>query len=150
MHNVSGKPVILGEFSFTAADSNMPNTHGARAGHPERTQTKRTAKYQAYVRQLIAAPYILGYGWWNSYDEPSTGRWPDGENCASSWRFACARARGRAVRRSTVSLTLRFPPPHCAANYGIYSLAGDPYTILTHAMTAFHAEAAALHAGGRA
>ena len=81
MHQATGKPIILGEFSFTAADSNMPNTHGARAGRPERTQTGRAVKYQAFAEALVKAPFILGYGWWNSFDEPSTGRWPDGENC---------------------------------------------------------------------
>lgn len=28
IHEVSGKPVMVGEFSFTAVDSNMPNTRG--------------------------------------------------------------------------------------------------------------------------
>jgi len=112
MHAATGKPIILGEFSFTAADSNMPNTHGARANNPERTQTGRTQKYKAYADTVVGSPFMLGYGWWNSYDEPSTGRWPDGEN----------------------------------SNYGVFSLAGDPYTILTAAMTQVHANAVALHA----
>ena len=60
MHKATGKPIILGEFSFTAADSNMPNTHGARAGRPERTQTGRTAKYRAYAQAVVRAPFMLG------------------------------------------------------------------------------------------
>lgn len=56
--------VVLGEFSFTAADSNVPNTHGARANHPCTTQTQRTAMYAAYARTLITAPFMIGYGWW--------------------------------------------------------------------------------------
>ena len=59
-------------------------------------------------------PFSLRYGWWNSYDEPSTGRWPDGEN----------------------------------SNYGIWNLAGDPYSILTAAMTELHSAAEEMHAAG--
>jgi hypothetical protein len=57
-----GKPMVLGEFSFTAADSNMPNTHGARAGNPCTTQTQRAAMYEAYATALIQEPFIVGYG----------------------------------------------------------------------------------------
>ena len=63
IHEVSGRPVILGEFSFTAADSNLPNTHGARAGNPETTQTRRAAKYVAYAKALVTLPFVVGYGW---------------------------------------------------------------------------------------
>lgn len=80
IHNITGKPVVLGEFSFTAADSNLPNTRGARAGYPETTQTRRAQKYASYAQALIVQPFIVGYGWWNWCDEPATGRWPDGED----------------------------------------------------------------------
>jgi len=111
-----GKPVVLGEMSFTAADSNLPNTHGARAGNPEVTQTRRAAKYDAYMRALLPLPYVAGYGWWNFVDEPATGRWPDGEN----------------------------------SNYGLRTLADDPYEILAATMTAVHAAAPQWHATGKA
>ena len=50
--DITNIPVMVGEFSFTAADSNLPNTHGARScpdrtgrkclpGRPFRTQTQR-------------------------------------------------------------------------------------------------------------
>ena len=61
-------------------DSNLPNTHGARAGHPEPTQTDRARKFTAYATLLLSQPWAIGFGWWNWVDEPSTGRWPDGEN----------------------------------------------------------------------
>lgn len=79
-HIATGKPIVNGEFSFTALDSNMPNTHGARAGHPELTQTDRARKFTAYATLLLSKPWAIGFGWWNWVDEPSTGRWPDGEN----------------------------------------------------------------------
>lgn len=114
IYNLTGKPVVVGEYSFTAADSNLPNTVGARAGNPASTQTKRTAMYEAYASLLIPAPYIIGYGWWNFVDEPSTGRWPDGED----------------------------------SNYGLVSLADDPYSLLTQRMTEIHASMAQWHAQG--
>ncbi len=101
IYNLTGKPVVLGEFSFTAADSNLPNTVGARANHPCTTQTGRTAMYRNYVSSLYPLPFIVGTGWWNFVDEPATGRWPDGED----------------------------------SNYGLFTLADDPYSILTSAMT---------------
>jgi len=110
----TGKPMVLGEFSFTAADSNMPNTHGARAGNPATTQTRRAAMYEAYATALVEQPFIIGYGWWNFVDEPSTGRWPDGEN----------------------------------SNYGLRTLADDPYSILTSTMMRVHAGAKAAHIAG--
>jgi len=79
-HQLTGKPVYVGEFSFTAIDSNMPNSRGARAGNPFATQTQRAAAYIRYVTALLKQPYALGYHWWQWADEPSTGRWPDGED----------------------------------------------------------------------
>ena len=111
-----GKPVVLGEMSFTAADSNLPNTHGARAGNPEVTQTRRATRYAAYMRALLPLPFVAGYGWWNFVDEPATGRWPDGEN----------------------------------SNYGLRTLADDPYAILAETMAAVHAAAPQWHATGKA
>jgi hypothetical protein len=114
IYAATGKPMVLGEFSFTASDSNMPNTHGARAGRPEVTQTARALKYALYASALIEQPFILGYGWWNFVDEPATGRWPDGEN----------------------------------SNYGLRTLADDPYSILTQTMLRVHAAAAEAHKAG--
>jgi hypothetical protein len=64
--------------SFTALDSNLPNTAGARAFNPCTTQTQRANMYTAYAQALLAQPYIVGYGWWQYADEASgssgTGR----------------------------------------------------------------------------
>jgi len=77
---LSKKPIILGEFSFTAVDSNLPNTRGARSGIANTTQSDRARAYRNYVEPLLKVPYVIGYHWWQWADEPSTGRWPDGEN----------------------------------------------------------------------
>jgi hypothetical protein len=78
--NLTHKPIMLGEFSFTAVDSNMPNTVGARAGNPFATQSQRTAAYLGYVKPLLSLPFVVGYHWWQWADEPSSGRWWDGED----------------------------------------------------------------------
>jgi agarase len=80
LHNLTGKPVYVSEFSFTAIDSNLPNTIGARANMPYATQTDRGAGFLRYTDELAAVPYALGWHWWQYNDECSTGRWPDGED----------------------------------------------------------------------
>lgn len=80
IHTMTGKPVYVGEFSFTSLDSNMPNTHGARAGNPCTTQTQRARMWTAFVRELVVQPWCIGWGHWQYADEPAAGRWPDGEN----------------------------------------------------------------------
>ena len=80
IHQATGKPVIVGEFSFTAVDSNLPNTKGARAHNPATTQDERASLFTKFVTELAKAKFIVGYHWWQWADEPATGRWPDGEN----------------------------------------------------------------------
>jgi hypothetical protein len=76
----TGIPIYIGEFSFTAADSQLVNTIGARGTIPYTTQSERAAAFMRYVMLLLERPYIIGYHWWQFVDEPTTGRWPDGEN----------------------------------------------------------------------
>jgi len=76
----TGVPIYIGEFSFTAADSQLENTIGARGTIPYTTQSERAAAFMRFVLLLLERPYIIGYHWWQFVDEPTTGRWPDGEN----------------------------------------------------------------------
>jgi agarase len=80
IHQATGKPVIVGEFSFTAVDSNLPNTRGARSNHAAATQNDRAVLFTKFVTELAKAKFVVGYHWWQWADEPATGRWPDGEN----------------------------------------------------------------------
>jgi len=80
VHQATGLPVYMGEFSFTASDSQLPNTVGARANEPYTTQSERAAAFLRYTLSLISRPYVIGYHWWQFVDEPATGRWPDGED----------------------------------------------------------------------
>jgi len=89
LHSATQKPILVGEFSFAAKDSGLPNTKGARAcpspplclpGCPYDEQSQRGDAYTRYVTALASMPYIVGWHWWQWADEPSVGRWPDGES----------------------------------------------------------------------
>ncbi len=74
---LSGKPVMITEFSFKAMDSGLPNTKGA--AKPLATQQERADGFARYVAALAALPYAVGYHWFEYRDEPKEGRF-DGEN----------------------------------------------------------------------
>jgi len=77
IHRLTGRPVMLTEFSFKAMDSGLPNTRGA--GRPVATQKDRADGFTRYVHGLIALPFMIGYHWFEHADEPKEGRF-DGEN----------------------------------------------------------------------
>ena len=141
VHRVTGLPVMLGEWSFTAFDSNMPNTGGSRAcrapphklgGAPclpgdytdcpaftdqrkcvtvRTTQSTRASDFRRFVTALVKLPFAVGFHWWQWADEPSQGRWPDGE----------------------------------CSNYGLVHVSDDVYEVLTQEMTKTNAAVHALH-----
>jgi hypothetical protein len=73
-HQLSGRPVILGEFHFgVPAD-------GLGAGLVQvRDQKERGVAYRYFIEQAAALPAFLGAGWFTGVDESVTGR-ADGEN----------------------------------------------------------------------
>ncbi|MGQ9608616.1 MAG: heparinase II/III domain-containing protein [bacterium] len=77
IHKITGKPIIITEFSFKAMDSGLPNTKGA--GVPVATQKDRADGFERYVKALMKTPYVVGYHWFEHADEPAEGRF-DGEN----------------------------------------------------------------------
>ena len=77
IHRLTGRPVMLTEFSFKAADSGLPNTRGA--GRPVATQEDRAEGFTRYVHGLIDLPFMVGFHWFEHTDEPKEGRF-DGEN----------------------------------------------------------------------
>jgi regulation of enolase protein 1 (concanavalin A-like superfamily) len=74
---VLGRPLIIGEFTFRAADVGLPNTRGA--GPKVANQAERAAAFERYVRTLLADPQVVGYHWFQHSDQPKEGRF-DGEN----------------------------------------------------------------------
>jgi hypothetical protein len=73
----SGAPVIVGEFTFRAADAGLPNTRGA--GPRVAAQLDRADGFERYVRKLLSAPRVVGYHWFQHADQPAEGRF-DGED----------------------------------------------------------------------
>ena len=124
VHNVTGLPILHGEFAYTSLDSGVPNLEGARActrpeargcrpGQPYVLQRERAAAAEAEARKMAAVPYLVGYHWWRWVDESAGGRWPRGEN----------------------------------SNYGLVRLDNSEYSQLTQSLAAANAAAPALHAG---
>jgi hypothetical protein len=70
-------PVLVSEFSFTAADSGLPNKNSGST--PLKTQNERALHYEAFVRALAKAPYVVGFHWFQWADQPASGR-PDGSS----------------------------------------------------------------------
>ena len=77
IHRLTGRPIMLTEFSFKAMDSGLPNTKGA--GRPVATQRDRADGFTRYVHGLIDLPFMVGFHWFEHTDEPKEGRF-DGEN----------------------------------------------------------------------
>lgn len=74
--NDLGKPLIIGEFHFGALDRGMFHT-GLVA---TKNQGDRAEHYANYVRKVADCPAFVGCHWFQYVDEPTTGRWFDGEN----------------------------------------------------------------------
>lgn len=76
-YTAAGKPCLIGEFSFRAVDSGLPNTNGA--GPQVATQAERAACFTHYVSTALRQPALVGYHWFEHADQPAEGRF-DGEN----------------------------------------------------------------------
>ncbi len=74
---LSGRPLMVTEFSFKAMDSGLPNTKGA--GQPVHTQRERAYLAARFVLKIVELPYVVGYHWFQYSDQPAEGRF-DGEN----------------------------------------------------------------------
>jgi len=78
IHQLTGKPTMVTEFSFKAMDSGLPNTKGA--AKPVAAQEDRAKGFAGYVELLAALPSCVGFHWFEYRDEPAEGRRLDGEN----------------------------------------------------------------------
>jgi hypothetical protein len=68
---ITGKPVLITEFSFRAMDSGLPNTVGA--GLIFETQRERAEAYKTFVEKVIETPFIVGCHWFKWHDNPKEG-----------------------------------------------------------------------------
>ena len=71
-HKLSGKPVIIGEFTAAAPGRGLQGLF--YWGHKVRDQAERGKAYRYYVEQSAAHPAIIGTHWFQLVDDMATGR----------------------------------------------------------------------------
>jgi hypothetical protein len=74
LYNLTGLPIIIGEFHFGSAGRGY-----APSLVPVKDQYERGVGYQYYVEQAASMPMIIGTHYFQYLDQPVTGRF-DGEN----------------------------------------------------------------------
>ncbi|MDZ7637806.1 MAG: hypothetical protein U5J83_06090 [Bryobacterales bacterium] len=74
---VSGKPVLIGEFTAAAPGRGMQGLF--YWGHKVKDQAERAKAYRYYVEAAAASPYIIGTHWFQMVDDLPTGRPSDEE-----------------------------------------------------------------------
>jgi hypothetical protein len=75
--DVSGKPVLIGEFTAAAAGRGMQGLF--YWGHKVADYAERGKAYRYYVENSAADPYIIGTHWFQMVDDLPTGRPSDEE-----------------------------------------------------------------------
>ncbi len=144
---LTGKPLLIGEWSFKAMDSGLPNTKGAAT--PVDTQEDRAVGYAAFLATAAANPYLVGAHWFQFSDQPLEGRF-DGENSNYGLVDQCDTPHGWLVSAAAYANRLVYPLAR-AARFGTRSVevlpagpqwvraTGDGFTIGgsdTHRLTA--------------
>lgn len=81
-HAITGKPLMVTEFSFRGHESNNPNSFppGIVLQPVVKSQKDRADKFEKYVRLWMQQPCFVGYHWFQWMDQPAAGRGHDGEN----------------------------------------------------------------------
>ncbi len=78
MNAISGKPILVTEWGYRAADAGLPNTWPPV--YPTLAdQVERADAYEQYMDRLLARPFVIGAHWYEWADNPATGRF-DGED----------------------------------------------------------------------
>lgn len=79
LHQLSGKPMWIGEFYLAAADNRSGNKNNHGSFPVVTTRRERALGFRNTLRHLANLPYVVGSDWFQYYDEPTHGRF-DGEN----------------------------------------------------------------------
>lgn len=76
----SGRPILISEWGFRAADSGLPNSYPPEWFYPTlATQKERADAYETKMRRVLSRSWIVGAHWFEYSDEPPEGRF-DGED----------------------------------------------------------------------
>ena len=76
--DLSGRPVLITEFSFRAADGGVPGSYPPIYPTFD-TQQQRADAFEGYATACQQSPWIVGHHWFQYADEPAGGRF-DGED----------------------------------------------------------------------
>jgi len=78
VHAVSGRPIMITEWTVRTPTPDVPVLFPPFMPTAE-TQAERADRYEAFMQELLARPYMVGSHWFKYHDQPATGR-GDGEN----------------------------------------------------------------------
>ncbi len=77
-YRVGGRPILISEWGFRAADAGLPNSWPPI--YPTlATQADRADAYEKRLRKMLSKPWIVGQHWFIYADQPPEGRF-DGED----------------------------------------------------------------------
>ncbi len=71
VYALTGKPLLVTEWSFPALDTGRPCLNGA--GQRFKTQAERVEASALFARTLLSLPYVLGYSYFMWIDQPALG-----------------------------------------------------------------------------
>lgn len=80
LHQLSKKPVMLTEYAFLAKHNRSGNTNKDYERVVVASDRERGELYSHCAEALCKLPFLVGFHWFQYFDEPSQGR-GDGENC---------------------------------------------------------------------
>lgn len=115
MHEVSGKPVLITEWSFMALDSGCPCTYAT--GQRFFTQRERAQAVELFLRSTLACPAVIGYSFFAWVDDPREGT---GRACPENGNYGLVSIRDEPYREMTATFAAlnakaeelhRSPPP---------------------------------------
>jgi hypothetical protein len=76
-YNLTGKPVLVSEFSFESPDTGLPGSKGG--SYKVATRAERADGYRNFAHYAMDIPNVVGLHWFQYVDQPVEGRY-DGEN----------------------------------------------------------------------
>jgi hypothetical protein len=80
MHEDSGQPILITEYSFHALDGRSGNRNTVGFAAQVLDQKARADGYRLFTTRAARVPYIVGVDWFQWSDEPPSGRNSDGED----------------------------------------------------------------------
>lgn len=80
IHEQSGQPLIISEYSFHALDGRSGNRNTFGFAAQVLDQQARADGYRLFTTRLARVPYVIGAEWFQWADEPPSGRSHDGED----------------------------------------------------------------------